>query len=293
MSGAARWMGVPGAIALRLLTRVPAIALVVTFLVCSAPGFYSDERLLDPNLSQGTLRKIEAERGAAGNPLRKSVEYLAGVAKGELGYSPTFQRPVSELLRDRAAVTFPSSLAAIAAGWTGALVFALGGTGLRSHPVAQIPASATAAIVCIPAALLGFLAAVARAPVAAALALLVFARVYTYADRLLAEALLQPHALAARAYGASRPRILAVHILPGLLPQLLAVMAASVTLVLGAAVPVETICDVPGLGQLAWKATISRDLPLLLGITLIVSTCSIAAATVSDVSGGERRPGAA
>ena len=40
---------------------------------------------------------------------------------------------------------------------------------------------------------------------------------------------------------------------------------------LSAIVPVEVIFGVPGLGQLAWSGAMNRDLPVLLGVTLIMA----------------------
>ena len=46
-------------------------------------------------------------------------------------------------------------------------------------------------------------------------------------------------------------------------------------LAFGVLIPIEAICDVPGIGQLTWKAAIARDLPLLAAwrriITLVVA----------------------
>jgi ABC-type dipeptide/oligopeptide/nickel transport system permease component len=52
---------------------------------------------------------------------------------------------------------------------------------------------------------------------------------------------------------------------------MLAWLAATAGLAVGAVVPIEVICDVPGLGQLAWKAALARDLPVLVVLTLLVA----------------------
>jgi peptide/nickel transport system permease protein len=39
----------------------------------------------------------------------------------------------------------------------------------------------------------------------------------------------------------------------------------------GAAVAIEAVCDVPGLGQLAWKAAAARDLPVLMVLTVLIA----------------------
>jgi peptide/nickel transport system permease protein len=71
--------------------------------------------------------------------------------------------------------------------------------------------------------------------------------------------------------------------LPAISPQLLALAAASVSLAIGAAIPIEAICDVPGLGKLAWNAAMARDLPLLVNLTMIVAVATTAATAVSEI----------
>jgi ABC-type dipeptide/oligopeptide/nickel transport system permease component len=44
----------------------------------------------------------------------------------------------------------------------------------------------------------------------------------------------------------------------------------SFAIAFGAAIPIEALCDSPGLGQLAWQAALSRDLPLIVNVTLVV-----------------------
>jgi ABC-type dipeptide/oligopeptide/nickel transport system permease component len=50
----------------------------------------------------------------------------------------------------------------------------------------------------------------------------------------------------------------------------------------GAAVAVEAICDLPGLGQLAWKAALSRDLPVLVVLTMIIALSTQFSNLVAD-----------
>jgi ABC-type dipeptide/oligopeptide/nickel transport system permease component len=50
----------------------------------------------------------------------------------------------------------------------------------------------------------------------------------------------------------------------------------------GAAIPVETLCDLPGVGQLAWKAAMARDLPLLVSLTMLITLLTQACNAVSD-----------
>ena len=68
------------------------------------------------------------------------------------------------------------------------------------------------------------------------------------------------------------------------MPQLLALLGVSISIAIGVLLPIEVICDVPGIGQLAWQAAESRDLPLLVNLTLAVTFLTVCATTLSDLA---------
>ncbi len=118
--------------------------------------------------------------------------------------------------------------------------------------------------------------------VGVAIPLVLFPRLFETIRNVLRDAYSRPHIVTARAKGVVPARILLRHALPVCLPELLALAGISVIMAFGVAIPVETLCDVPGLGQLAWQAATARDLPLLVTLTLLIA--------ISDASGATRRP---
>ena len=44
------------------------------------------------------------------------------------------------------------------------------------------------------------------------------------------------------------------------------------------------ICDSPGIGQLAWQAALSRDLPVLVNMTLFVTLVTLTANSAADLA---------
>ena len=52
-------------------------------------------------------------------------------------------------------------------------------------------------------------------------------------------------------------------------------LGVSLSMAFTAAIPVEAVCDSPGIGQLAWQAALARDLPLLTNLTLIVTAVTL------------------
>jgi ABC-type dipeptide/oligopeptide/nickel transport system permease component len=64
---------------------------------------------------------------------------------------------------------------------------------------------------------------------------------------------------------------------------LLALAGVSVSIAFTSTIPLEALCDLPGLGQLAWKAALSRDLSLLVTLTMIVAVVTLVANSLSDL----------
>ena len=89
--------------------------------------------------------------------------------------------------------------------------------------------------------------------------------------------------LAARARGLPEWRLLWVHALrPALLPVVTLFGLALPVLVSGSVV-VETIFSWPGMGQVAYNAARARDIPLILGATLVGAVAVILGNLLSDV----------
>ena len=117
-----------------------------------------------------------------------------------------------------------------------------------------------------------------------AIALAVFPHVYRYAKNQLVATAQSPHVLAAEAKGLSGWRVLWAHIFTPTAPHLAALAGISVSLAFGASIPIEVISDSPGVGQLAWRAALDRDLPLLVTITVLVAVMTQVANGLADIA---------
>jgi ABC-type dipeptide/oligopeptide/nickel transport system permease component len=69
--------------------------------------------------------------------------------------------------------------------------------------------------------------------------------------------------------------------------ELLALVGVTLALGLSAAIPLEVILDLPGVGQLAWKAALGRDLPLLVSLTLLIGAFTLIANTAAETLSAE------
>jgi peptide/nickel transport system permease protein len=273
--------------AMRVCLTVVLGILASATLVRFSPGSGTDQRQLDLRLSESSLAELRKER-AAGNSLPAFyLKYAAGLLRGDLGYSTTFARPVRDLFAERV----PETLRLVALGLLGGWLVALSAAGLvclaRSRLLENLGTVLAGFLLAIPAAVLALVFLFAGGAAPAALAAILTPRIYRQAFDLLKAAYALPHVLSARARGVGPLRLLARHALPAAGPALSALAGVSVAICFGAAIPVEVICDAPGIGQLAWQAALARDLPVLVNLTLLLTLVTVLAGTLSQTTAPE------
>ena len=253
-------------------------------LVRMGPGFDTDERLMDPRLDAESRAAIQAEHAANHDILRFYVSHMGAMLRGDWGISSSLKTPVGELVRSRLPVTVEIMAIGIAGGWV--LAFALALAAVWSPSWSRIAGGLSVTLLSVPAAGLAVLIFSTRGPVRGIVVLILFPRLFDYLKNLLADAYGQPHIVTARAKGLGPARILFRHAIPACAPQLLALGGVSASMAFGAAIPVETLCDLPGIGQLAWKAALARDLPVLVSLTMLITLLTQVSNAVSDWVGG-------
>jgi peptide/nickel transport system permease protein len=277
---------------LAMLVTVLLGGLLSATLVRFAPGFEVDENQLDPRLNSASVQALRETRSRDRNVVRFYYHSLMRAAHGDLGTSISLGQPVTTLLRERVPLTLRLVSIGLLMSWSVALALALSAACWRNVSYDALTTVVSGTFLCIPAAVLALLSVLWNAPGALAIGLIVFPRSYRYARNLLAKAYSLPHIITARAKGLSELRILFWHAVPVVGPQLLAVAGVSVSVAIGAAIPVEALCGLAGVGQLAWQAALARDLPLLMNITVLVTLVTLLANSGADVLGqvlsGER-----
>src|SRR5580658_1622412 len=271
--------------ALALLATVLLGGLLSATLVRLAPGFDADERELDPHLNAQSVQALHDARQQDHNIFRFYFSYMKRAANGDLGTSLALGQPVRALLRDRAPLTLRLLAIGLGLAWTLTLTLALSAAWLRLSVYDTLTTVVSGTFLCMPAAVLALLSVLWNVPGALAIALIVFPHTYRYTRNLLVKAYSRPHIITARAKGLGEARILFWHVVPVVTPQLLAVAGVSVSMAVGGAIPVEALCGVAGIGQLAWQAALARDLPLLVNITVLVTLVTLLANSGADVIG--------
>ncbi|HZD39748.1 MAG TPA: ABC transporter permease [Terriglobales bacterium] len=265
-----------------MLATVLLGALLAATLVRVAPGFDVDEQQLDSRLSSESRDALRSGRVRNSNIVVFYVDYLRRAISGDLGRSQILNRPVRELIAERLPVT--THLVALGLLWGWLIATALGAIAAlaRVNSVRMFIGGAAGALLCFPSAVLAMAFVVARAPAYLALALVVLPKVFAFTRNLVISSYAMPHVITARAKGIRETRVLLWHVLPVTGGQVIAVFGVSVSMALGAAIPVEALCGLPGIGQLAWQAALGRDLPLLVTLTMIVACVTMTANSISD-----------
>lgn len=234
-------------------------------------GFGVDERELDARLNSASIEAVRHGRSEGRNLASFYVSFLKKASHGDLGYSVTLNRPINELIRQRASLTAREMVRglALAAAFAGLLACL---TRNRISDLAKYGAELLSGVsVCIPAALLGYACLLVRAEPYWAVTLCTFPYLFRYLSNMTSASARAAYVLAARARGIANWRLQIVHVLFPTFPQALALMTTTVSIAFGAAIPIEVVTQTPGLGQLAWHAASSRDLPLLCVVTMIVT----------------------
>jgi peptide/nickel transport system permease protein len=109
------------------------------------------------------------------------------------------------------------------------------------------------------------------------------AQLTRYVRSSMVEALAQDYVRTARAKGLPERGVLGRHALRNALIPMVTVLGVLTPRLLGGAVVTETIFAWPGLGRLAVEAAVTRDYPVILGATLLVSALVVVSNLVTDL----------
>lgn len=252
-------------------------------LVRFAPGYGMDERELDPRLSSESREAIRKEHRLQSGLISYYGIYLTRAAHGDFGRSEWLERPIAGLLKERFPLTIRSVVLGLLAAWAAALFLSLAALYSRNCFLDLAGTLSSGLLIALPGAVVAVLAMYLRAPVFVAIGVVTFPKVFRYLRNLLVHAYQQPYVLAARARGVGEARLLLRHVFPLAAPPVAALLGVSISLAFGAAIPIEALCDSPGIGQLAWLAALNRDLPLIVTLTLVVTLVTVAANSAADL----------
>jgi peptide/nickel transport system permease protein len=290
-----------------LLAALPTAFILTVgyfFLFRLAPGDAADVFAAESGAAtEEMMRQLRQRFGLDAPLVEQLLNYLANLARGDLGTSPRYGLPVSELIMLR----LPATLVLMGSALALALLLGVGLGALMASQAGRWPDGVVSFLVLLLYSLPGFwiglmlivlfsielrwlpsggsetvasgysglqlLADRARHIVLPAATLALF-YVAVYA-RLTRSAFLEVAELdfvkTALAKGMPPLRIALRHILPNALLPVTTVAGIHIGGILGGAVVVETVFNWPGLGRLGYDAIMQRDFDVLLGIILLSS----------------------
>jgi peptide/nickel transport system permease protein len=302
----------------RLLHSVLLLAAlsVLSFLFADfAPGDFYSEMRLNSRISASTVDALRAERGLDRPLPVRYAAWLASVARGEFGYSLAYGSAVGPLLWQRIPGTLALTMTATLLAWLLAIPLGIWNAAKRgswSDSLAKVILSVVLAIPDLLLAVIFLVLAVESGCLPAGgmhspgaqnwsaaqrfqdtlrhlvipVGVLVLGMLPVLARHVraaMAEALDAPFALAARAHGIPRRRLLFRHVLPVALNPLVTLLGFSLGTLLSASLLIEVIVGWPGLGPLFLEAILARDFALVLGVVMVSATLLIAANLAADL----------
>jgi peptide/nickel transport system permease protein len=286
-------------IARRLLALVPVALVVATVafvLIHLAPGDPA-AIIAGPDASPDDVQRIARQLGLD-TPLYVQLGRFYGrLLRGDLGQSIFLRKPVSEAILDRVEptllLTVFATLIAVAIGVPSGVISA------RYHNTGPDQAFMALALVgiSVPNFLLallmvllfgvrlGWFPVAGYVPLeygwlgtlrslvlpAAALGLVQSALIARITRSSMLDVLYQQFIVASRAKGLSERAIVYKHALRNALIPTITIIGISFAILIGGAVVVETIFNIPGIGRLIISAVLRRDYPVIQGVVLCVA----------------------
>ncbi|MFP5515756.1 MAG: ABC transporter permease [Alphaproteobacteria bacterium] len=266
--------------------------------------------MLGVNAQPDTLAALRSQMGLDQPILTRYLDWAGGLARGDLGISLTYARPVAELVAERLMVTLPLALLSLAISTVLALPLGLYAAARRGRGgdwavlgFSQLGVSMPSFWIAILLILLfsltlhwfpagGFpgwgvgIGPALHALVLPALALAVpeaaiLARVTRTA---VLDTLGEDHIRTARAKGVGRTAVLLRHALPNALIPVATVLGLQISFLVAGAVVVENVFTLPGLGRLLYQAIGQRDLIVVQGVVVLLALFVVVVSALVDIA---------
>ncbi|WP_372397736.1 ABC transporter permease [Azospirillum sp. HJ39] len=266
--------------------------------------------MLGVNAQPDTLAALRSQMGLDQPVPARYLHWVGGLARGDLGVSLTYARPVAELVTERLAVTLPLALLALALSTLAALPLGLLAAARRGRGgdwavlgFAQLGVSMPSFWIAILLILLfsltlhwfpaggfpgwgGGIGPALHALALPALALAVpeaaiLARVTRTA---VLDTLGEDHVRTARAKGVGRVAVLLRHALPNALIPVATVLGLQISFLVAGAVVVENVFTLPGLGRLLYQAIGQRDLIVVQGVVVLLALFVVVVNALVDIA---------
>lgn len=280
---------VTGYLVRRLLATIPllwAVATITFVLMHAVPGGPFER---DKPLPAATVANLERKYGLDDPPLERYLRFLGGLAQGDLGVSFTRNRPVTEVLSERAAPTVQLGLCAFAFAAGGGLALGI----VSALHARRWPDHAGLALATVGGGIPNFVVAAVLVQVFAvklgwfdvlgwelgnpekmvlptvALGLLPLAFIARITRAALLETMVQDYVRTARAKGLDERRVVVGHALRNAAVPILTVLGPILAALVTGSFIVERFFAIPGIGTAFVESVAQRDYGMIMGTTLL------------------------
>lgn len=290
----------------RLALTIPVllgVATLVFALLHLVPGDPA-QVMLGEAAAQSDIDELRTRLGLDRPFLTQYLQFIAGVAQGDLGTSFRYGTPVFAEIAQRLPNTLELALAAMSVAILIAIPLGILGALYRGRAVDQAAMTVSLLGICMPNFWLGPLLAIVFAvmlgwlPVsgtgdwrhlvlpAVTLGAALAAITARMTRASLIEELRELYVLAARARGVSQARAVLRHALRNSLIPVVTILGLQFGAVLTGTIITETIFSWPGVGRLLIQAINFRDYPLVQGCILFIATTYVIVNLLVDLAYG-------
>jgi ABC-type dipeptide/oligopeptide/nickel transport system permease component len=290
----------------RLLLTIPVllgVATLVFALIHLVPGDPAQSMLGD-SASPQDVQRLRENLGLDDPLLVQYRNFLAGIARGNLGTSFRYGTPVTQEIRSRLPRTFQLALAAMAVAIAFAIPLGIVAAVYRGTAIDHAAMTVALLGISMPNFWLGPLLAILFAVVlgwlpvagtgtiwhlvlpAVTLGAALSAILARMTRASLLEELRELYVLAARARGVSRLRAILRHAFRNSLIPIVTIIGLQFGAVLTGTIITETIFAWPGVGRLLIQAINFRDYPLVQGCILFISFIYVMMNLITDLTYG-------
>ena len=293
----------------RLLEGVLVLLLIsfLIFALLTRVGGDAASILDNPRSSEETIENIRRIYGLDRPLMERYRNWLAEAARGDLGDSLVLHTPVWNLIRLPLLRTGLLMAVALLIAWAVSLTLGIAAARRAGSLIDRFCSMIILLAACIPRLALALLAlafisstplvnvigsttnsgagiwSVRVIPPAIILSVPLLALFLAQTRAAIREALDEEFVCVARARGAPEWMVLLRHALRPAAGPLITIFGFSLGGVMSGSVIVETVMGWPGLGQLTVSAVETRDIPLLLGVTLAAAAAVMAGNLMADI----------
>ena len=309
----------------RLAQAIPVLLGIITitfFLANQIPGD-PVEIMLGPSPAQEQVEAIRARYGLDRPAYERFLNYLAGVATGDLGQSIYYDRPVLEMILLRLPVTLYLTVSAFIFAIVTAIPLGVISAKRRNKPADHVSRIVSLVGVSTPSFWIGLMLIIIFAfylgwfparglplPWAApadvrgaetqlqvirtslyhlvmpmvALGTLQMAQITRIERSSMVDSLQEEYVTLARAYGVPESTIVRKHAFQAAQLPVITIVGLGLSTALGGAVLTETVFEIQGMGRLIITAISNQDYELIMGTTFMFGVAFVVGVIITDIA---------